>query len=102
MHYRVLIEVLLAELPQCLQNLHLNIVVKWVILARKPIGLIYVYAGREQHPRRIEVHIYMELELALVLFDGSSVNSDYVADVFGLWTVLRFFGIEDAAHVLVA
>lgn len=44
----------------------------------------------------------MELKLALVLFNAGSVNSDYVADVFGLWTVLRFFGIEDAAHVLVA
>lgn len=73
-----------------------------MILARKSIGLINVYAGREQHPRRIEVDINMELKLALVLFNAGSVNSDYVADVFGLWTVLRFFGIEDAAHVLVA
>lgn len=56
----------------------------------------------EEAPAAVEANIYMELLLAVELFDASTVDPDDITDAFYLGTVFYAFGIEHAIDALKA
>ena len=47
------------------------------------------------------MYIEMQLELALILFYGGSMNSDNVANMLYLGTILSSLSVENTTHMLI-
>jgi hypothetical protein len=47
------------------------------------------------------MYIDMQLELALILFYGGSMNSDNVANMLYLGTILSSLSVENTTHMLI-
>ena len=86
-----------------------------VIFATEPVRLASGFAiiaivvilsrivfNTEEAPAAVEADIYMELLLAVELFDASTVDPDDITDTFYLRTVFYAFGIEHAIDALKA